>query len=180
VQPDRLAPPNPADQYLRPRLFPGWIKRYGLVRIGIFFVVAAALLFLAAGTFGAGYNQKPRGTGEVLQMTLGTGALVIASALIILWIIRAMRLRNSGRAARVGWYPDPLGLHYLRLFDGTNWMNRGASLSGRYMDDDYRAATIQPPLSPAGWYPDPAGSGRWRYFNGSDWTDNYSGPPQTA
>lgn len=142
-----------------------WYKKYGPFRMFSFSFLAAILLFPAAAIFAGAIN----GTTTVPQMILGDDVLIIPVALMIRWIIRAMRLRNSGRAAPAGWYRDPLGVHFVRWFDGTSWTNRGAALN-----------YYHPPLSPAGWYPDPAGSGRWRYFNGKDWTDNYSGPPQTA
>ena len=122
METNQLLPrPNPADQYVYAYSVGarfGWIKRYGWYRMSRALFIAVVLLFCAAAVFVTGYDQKPRGTGEVMQMTLGTAALAILR-LDSLGFIGTVRLRNSNRAAPAGWYPDPFGVRRLRWFNGT-------------------------------------------------------------
>ena len=154
----------------------GYIEKYSRRRIVKYIYLAILFGVGAAMTFVGGLTQKPRGTGEVLQMTLGTGALLLPFGFLVFLTIRAIMRRNPKRAAPAGWYPDPLRIRRLRYFDGTDWTDKG---QGPHLQRD-RAATTQPPSSPAGCYPDPAGSGRLRYFNGNGWTDNYSEQPAST
>jgi hypothetical protein len=175
----RLPPPKPKQQYIGAWLLGTvsssyiYFKKYGAFRIFCFIWLAAVLLVVAAMTFVGGLTQKPRGTGEGLQMTLGTGLLLLAFAGVVFVIIRRIRGPNPRRKTPAGWYPDPLGIRRLRWFNGTDWTDSGAGADLR----PSRAGTLQPLSSPAGWYPDPAGSARLRYFTGTDWTDNYSQQP---
>jgi hypothetical protein len=175
----RLPPPRPEQQHVGSYLDWPWghfyVKRYsGYITFG-FIWLAAVLLVAAAMTFVGGLAQKHRGTGEVLQMTLGTGFFLLALAFVVLVIIRRIKGPNRRGTTPAGWYPDPLGIRRLRWFNGTEWTDRGA---GAYLRPT-GAGTLQPLSSPAGWYPDPAGSARLRYFTGTDWTDNYSEQPHS-
>jgi hypothetical protein len=151
----------------------GYIEKYSGWRIAKYIQFAIGFGALAFGSFFDGLTHKPRGTGEVLEMTVGTGAFLLPFGFLVFLTNRAVKRRNPNRAAPAGWYPDPLGIRRLRYFDGTDWTDKG---QGPYLQRD-RAATTQPPSSPAGWYPDPAGNGRLRYFDGNVWTDNYSEQP---
>jgi hypothetical protein len=138
----------------------GYIEKYSGWRIVKYIYLEMVFGGVAFGLFLGGLSQNPRGTGEVLAMTVGTGAFLLPFGFLVFLTIRAVKRRNPERAAPAGWYPDPLGIRRLRYFDGTDWTGKG-----------------QGPYLPAGWYPDPAGSGRLRYFDGNGWTDNHSEQP---
>lgn len=179
MQTNRLQPPKPEQQYLRVRwgFVHTYVKKYGAFLIFRFMLLAVILLVAGVMTFVGGYTQKPRGTGEVLQMTLGTGLLLLAFAGMAWVVIRRIRGPNPRDKTPAGLYPDPLGIRRLRWFNGTDWTDAGAGAHLRPAGAATFQPTSQPAPAPAGWYPDPAGSARLRYFNGGQWTDNYSQQP---
>jgi Protein of unknown function (DUF2510) len=172
----QLPPPKPEQQYIYAKnwRYPSgsrFIKKYGWPRILIFLGESVVVLVFAAAVFGGAYQERPRGTGEVLQMTLGAGLLFLLALLLLLGAVGLLRGRNPRRQrlTPAGWYPDPWGVDFLRWFNNTEWTDDTANRGGRNP-----AATTNPSSPPGGWYQDPAGSGRLRYFTGTGWTDYYS------
>jgi len=88
----------------------GYIEKYSRLRIAKYIQLAIGSGLLALGSFGDGLTHKPRGTFEVLEMTVGTGAFLLPVGFLVFLTNRAVKRRNPNRAAPAGWYPDPLGI----------------------------------------------------------------------
>jgi uncharacterized protein YxjI len=74
-----------------------------------------------------------------------------------------------------GWYPDPLGRHESRYWDGATWTEHVASRGRQTIDPPGNlepVPTAGAPLTPGGWYPDPLGRHESRYWDGGKWTEH--------
>lgn len=74
-----------------------------------------------------------------------------------------------------GWFPDPLGRHEGRYWDGRAWTEHVTSHGHQGIDPPVDTTSVPTPIqAPADWYPDPFGHHERRYWDATHWTEHVS------